>query len=104
MGVTIDKLLGEALMHEHVVGDIDASGTPSASTYLRGDGSWSTPTGSGGATVIVGEYDFVQTNYPSAESEQYVYKLGGSSGSVVTTVTINFTDSSKQVFESYTIS
>ena len=28
-----------------VVGDISATGTPSASTYLRGDGSWSTPAG-----------------------------------------------------------
>lgn len=27
------------------VGDIDATGTPSASTYLRGDGTWETPAG-----------------------------------------------------------
>lgn len=29
------------------VGDIDATGTPSASTYLRGDGAWETPVGGG---------------------------------------------------------
>ena len=28
-----------------VIADISATGTPSASTYLRGDGSWSTPAG-----------------------------------------------------------
>ena len=37
--------------HKHVVGDITATGTPSASTYLRGDGSWSTPAGGGGGGV-----------------------------------------------------
>jgi hypothetical protein len=30
------------------VSDIDASGTPSATTYLRGDGAWQTPAGGGG--------------------------------------------------------
>ncbi|GEC15147.1 hypothetical protein [Nitrobacter winogradskyi] len=30
------------------VDDIDATGTPSSSTYLRGDGSWQTPAGGGG--------------------------------------------------------
>lgn len=45
-----------------VVGDISASGTPSSSTYLRGDGSWSTvasggipyPSGSGIPLVVSG--------------------------------------------------
>lgn len=30
------------------IADIDASGTPSGSTFLRGDGSWATPSGGGG--------------------------------------------------------
>lgn len=30
------------------VTDIEATGTPSASTYLRGDGTWGTPSGGGG--------------------------------------------------------
>lgn len=34
------------------VGDVDALGTPSAVTYLRGDGQWSTPSGGGGALTI----------------------------------------------------
>lgn len=33
------------------VADIDATGTPSSSTYLRGDGTWSTPAGGGGGAV-----------------------------------------------------
>lgn len=41
-----------ASSHTHAVGDISATGTPSASTYLRGDGSWSTPSGGGGASAL----------------------------------------------------
>jgi hypothetical protein len=33
------------------VSEIDATGTPSASTYLRGDGSWQAVSGGGGGTV-----------------------------------------------------
>jgi hypothetical protein len=33
------------------VADIDATGTPSGTTYLRGDGTWSTPAGGGGGAV-----------------------------------------------------
>lgn len=42
-----------ASSHAHTVGDITASGTADATTYLRGDGSWSTPPagGGGGGTV-----------------------------------------------------
>ena len=33
------------------IGQIGATGTPSASTYLRGDGTWSSPSGSGDAST-----------------------------------------------------
>lgn len=33
--------------HKHSVSGISATGTPSASTFLRGDGTWATPTGTG---------------------------------------------------------
>lgn len=36
-----------------VVTDIDATGTPDVNTYLRGDGTWSTPSGGGGGNVII---------------------------------------------------
>ena len=37
------------------VGGISATGTPSSTTYLRGDGSWATPAGGGG--VVAGSVD-----------------------------------------------
>lgn len=36
------------------IGAISATGTPSSTTYLRGDGTWSTPSGSSGVTSIAG--------------------------------------------------
>ncbi|WP_222929962.1 hypothetical protein [Gordonia sp. OPL2] len=41
-----------AVDHEHTVDDIDATGTPSNTTYLRGDGAWATPPGGGGGSGI----------------------------------------------------
>lgn len=45
--------------HEHgavvVPGGISATGTPSSSTYLRGDGAWATPAGGGGALRVEDE-------------------------------------------------
>ena len=37
------------------VGGISATGTPSSTTYLRGDGSWATVTSSGGTVTSVGQ-------------------------------------------------
>ena len=34
--------------HTHGIADLTATGTPSATTYLRGDGTWATPAGGGG--------------------------------------------------------
>jgi hypothetical protein len=42
--------------HKHAVGEIIATGTPSASTFLRGDGVWAVPP-SGGATAGAAVYD-----------------------------------------------
>lgn len=53
--IHVDPLLqGNLVMHEHDVSDLSATGTPSASTYLRGDGSWATPAGSGAVDSVNG--------------------------------------------------
>jgi hypothetical protein len=50
-----DALGGKAnSSHTHNVGDLNATGTPSSTTYLRGDGSWSTPAGGGGGIADPG--------------------------------------------------
>ena len=36
--------------HTHGIADLTATGTPSATTYLRGDGTWATPAGGGGGS------------------------------------------------------
>lgn len=34
--------------HSHPVGDLETTGTPDATTFLRGDGAWAVPAGTGG--------------------------------------------------------
>jgi hypothetical protein len=42
-----------AATHTHPIGQITATGTPTSSTFLRGDGAWaSIPTGTGGGTPV----------------------------------------------------
>jgi hypothetical protein len=49
---TLSALNGADLTAASVtVAKISATGTPSATTYLRGDGSWSTPAGGGGGSA-----------------------------------------------------
>lgn len=40
-------------------------------------------------------YDYVSVAYPTATSEVYTLKSGGSGGSTVTTITLTYTDSTK---------
>lgn len=41
MKTIIDQLKGP-LRHAHTIEDLSATGTPDDTTYLRGDGTWST--------------------------------------------------------------
>jgi len=42
--------------HTHPISDIEATGTPSATTFLRGDGSWAAPAGGGGSASFFNPY------------------------------------------------
>jgi len=45
-GETYLSLVGQEITADPIaVGELEATGTPSATTYLRGDGTWSTPAG-----------------------------------------------------------
>jgi hypothetical protein len=46
--VTVDKIADDAVG----VDQLSATGTPSASTFLRGDNTWDTPAGGGGASFV----------------------------------------------------
>lgn len=43
------------------------------------------------------DFDYIEVTYPAATQEVYTYKAGGASGTTVGTVTINYTNSSKDV-------
>jgi hypothetical protein len=64
------------------VAKISASGTPSSSTYLRGDGSWATVTGSGSG--ITRTVSIVATNTTAGNSATTDYVYLASSGITVT--------------------
>lgn len=47
------------------------------------------------ASLVSTPYDFVGVTYPSGTQEVYAFKSGGSGGTTVATVTVNYTDASK---------
>lgn len=48
------------------------------------------------------QYDYVSVAYPGATEEVYTFKVGGSGGTTVSTVTIVYTSSSKDEISSVT--
>jgi len=54
-------------------------------------------------TILSGvTYDYILATYPTSSSEVYTFKLGGSGGTTVATVTVQYTSASKQVLTSVT--
>lgn len=57
-GVTSTNILDGTIANADIanttiaVGKINATGTPSSTTYLRGDGTWNTPSGGGGGVTV----------------------------------------------------
>lgn len=45
-------------------------------------------------------YDYIEATYPTTSSEVYTYKTGGGSGTVVGTITVNYTDDTKSILSS----
>lgn len=45
-GVAMQADIGATSAHEHTVAEIDATGSPGSTTFLRGDGTWAAATGS----------------------------------------------------------
>ncbi len=42
------------------------------------------------------QYDYISVAYPNSTTETYTFKLGGSGGTLVATVTLVYTDSTKE--------
>lgn len=42
------------------------------------------------------EYDYISVAYPLTTQEVYTYKTGGSGGTTVATVTVNYVDATKE--------
>jgi hypothetical protein len=42
------------------------------------------------------EYDYLAAAYPDADTEVYTYYTGGSGGTLIATITVNYTDATKE--------
>jgi hypothetical protein len=47
--------------------------------------------------LISESYDYIAVTYPTATQEVYTFKSGGSGGTTVATLTVNYTTSTKDV-------
>jgi hypothetical protein len=55
-----------------------------------------------GGTLVDEAYDYIGATYPDGVTEVYTYKLGGSGGTTVATVTVVYTTTVKDVLTSVT--
>jgi len=72
------------------IGEVEIKGSPSGNLLdVNSDGSIKT------VGLFTDPYDSITATYPSATQEVYQSRLGGITGTVQQTVTVNYTDSTK---------
>jgi hypothetical protein len=91
--MTIKKWNGSAWVAEYPLVDVDsivASGTPSSSTFLRGDGAWGTPSGTGAHSHgNIGSGGHISASATIASGDHLVIADNSSSNALITS-TITF--------------
>ena len=72
----------------------DPNNLPAVATIVENDANSPVPVKT---TELVGgiDYDYIDVQQTDADTETYVYKNGGSGGTTVQTITVNYTDSTK---------
>ena len=91
--MTIKKWNGSAWVAEYPLVDVDsivATGTPSSSTFLRGDGAWGTPSGTGAHSHgNIGSGGHITASATIASGDHFVI-ADNSSSNALTTSSITF--------------
>ncbi len=54
------------------------------------------------AGMVSSAYDYISASYPTTSSEVYVFKTGGSGGTTIATITIVYTDTTKNEISTVT--
>lgn len=72
---TLRDIVSNAAPNPVPIANLSATGTASSSTYLRGDGSWNTPSGGSGGSP--GSINYTATGGSSAATLQAVLDTGG---------------------------
>ena len=57
----------------------------------------------GGVLIPGVSYDYIAVGYPTDTTETFTYKTGGASGSTVATITVTYTDDTKEDVSSIAI-
>ena len=91
MAVTVNGSTGVSLVQDNVIvlADLTATGTASATTFLRGDNAWATPAAGGGLTLLSTLTTTSGTSHTTAALDLstyktlqiYMYSIGNTSGS-----------------------
>lgn len=55
------------VVHTHALDDLETTGTPDATTFLSGDGTWKIPTGTGTGATTLDELSDVQVTTPAID-------------------------------------